>query len=301
MNAALLRATLSAAGIALLAVAAQAAEAPKFRHVASAFQDKDGKALKGPEGVACNDDFAVIVADTGNGRLLRYAFDGEQFRGGEEIPLPERAYPARVQMSSKGEIYCLDSRKRQILRVGAGGTAAYVEFTGIPDPAAVMAWSFKLGSDDNLYVLDPTAGRVLILDPGGRFLRKIQVPADVGSLDDLAVDPRGNVFLLDGARGTLYQAAKDAQSFSPLVDNLKTFLNFSTDLTVGPRGAIYLTDQNGGGIVVLGPDGSFLARHSSYGWKEGLLRHPAQICANGKDAVVVADRDNNRIQLFLTR
>jgi hypothetical protein len=34
---------------------------------------------------------------------------------------------------------------------------------------------------------------------------------------------------------------------------------------------IYIVDENGDGIVVLGRDGSFVGRQLSMGWNEGLL------------------------------
>lgn len=298
MKRGLLRDALAVAALLVLPALGHAADASKFRYTASVYLDKDGRGMRGPEGVACNDDLSVAVADTGNGRVLRYTLDGEGFKGGEEVRLPERARPTRIQITSKGEIYCLDGRQRRLIRIGTDGSASYLELTGIPEPSAVVVWSFRMDQNEKLYVLDPVGRRVLIADSRGRYLGKVNVPAGTGSLDDIAVDPRGNVYLLDGVRGEIHTAPKDSETFSLLKKDLRQLLNFSADLTVDARGTIYLTDQNGGGIVVLGADGSFLGRHSSYGWKEGLVRYPAQICANGKGGVLVADRDNNRVQLF---
>ena len=49
-------------------------EALKFRHVTSIYGDDRGLGLKHPEGVACNQGNLIIVADTGNGRLLQYTY-----------------------------------------------------------------------------------------------------------------------------------------------------------------------------------------------------------------------------------
>ena len=37
------------------------------------------------------------------------------------------------------------------------------------------------------------------------------------------------------------------------------------------RGTLYVVDENGGGIVILGRDGSYMGRQLSLGWNEGLL------------------------------
>jgi len=77
-------------------------------------------------------------------------------------------------------------------------------------------------------------------------------------------------------------------------------MRFPTSLTTDSRGRIYLVDRNGGSVVVLGQDGSFLSRQSAMGWKEGRLNFPSQICATGSGEVFIADTNNNRIQVFKT-
>ena len=58
-------------------------------------------------------------------------------------------------------------------------------------------------------------------------------------------------------------------------------------------------DENGGGIVILGQDGSFLGRQLSMGWNEGLLYYPTQMCINERGEVFIADRGNSRIDIFM--
>ena len=61
---------------------------------------------------------------------------------------------------------------------------------------------------------------------------------------------------------------------------------------------IVLVDKHGNGLLVLGPDGSFLGRRLSIGWGEGLVYYPGQICIDGNGDIFVADRGNNRLQAF---
>jgi hypothetical protein len=70
-------------------------------------------------------------------------------------------------------------------------------------------------------------------------------------------------------------------------------------LTTDNRGTIYIVDENGGGIVILGVDGTFVGRQLTMGWTEGLLYYPSQICINGKGEVFIADRGNSRVQIFM--
>jgi hypothetical protein len=79
---------------------------------------------------------------------------------------------------------------------------------------------------------------------------------------------------------------------------LREYLDFPTSITTDNRGTIFIVDQNGSGIVLLGADGSFVGRQLTMGWNEGLLYYPSQMCINEKGEVFVADRGNSRVQIF---
>ena len=96
----------------------------------------------------------------------------------------------------------------------------------------------------------------------------------------------------------VFSAAKDSNSFSPLTKSLREYLYFPTGIATDSRGMIYIVDENGDGIVVLGRDSSFVGRQLSMGWNEGFLYYPSQLCVNEKGEVFIADRGNSRVQIF---
>jgi hypothetical protein len=96
----------------------------------------------------------------------------------------------------------------------------------------------------------------------------------------------------------VFSASKGADRFLPLTKSLREYLNFPTNMTTDNRGIIYIIDENGSGIVILGQDGSYLGRQLSMGWNEGLLYYPAQMSITDKGEAFVADRGNSRIQIF---
>ena len=61
-----------------------------------------------------------------------------------------------------------------------------------------------------------------------------------------------------------------------------------------------MVDQYGNGIVVLGADGSFQGRQLAIGWGDGVLYYPGQLCINARGEAFIADRSNNRVQIFNT-
>jgi sugar lactone lactonase YvrE len=275
------------------------AETVKLKYLQSVYFDEKGTGLKQPEGVACNEKFILVVGDTGNDRLVRYTFQDKSLKDGTEIKVPQLSNPIRVQTNSKGEIFALDGKKRRILRLSPEGAfKSYVDPEGVPSPSTFVPKSFKIGRNNNIYILDIFTGRVLVLNPEGKYQQQIPFPKDYGFFSDLSVDPKGTVLLIDCVKAMVFSASKDSKDFSPLTKNLREYLNFPTSITTDNRGTIYIVDESGSGLIILGQDGSFVGRQLSMGWTEGLLYFPSQICVNEKGEVFIADRGNSRIQIF---
>ncbi|MFB3885107.1 MAG: NHL repeat-containing protein [Thermodesulfobacteriota bacterium] len=283
----------------LFPLSAFGAEPIRLRYVRAVYFDDKGGAMKQPEGVACNEKGLLIVGDTGNGRLLQYSYQEKSLKDGREIRVPQLPCPIRIQVNSKGEIFALDGKERRIIRLSAEGEyKGYVNPEGVPSPSSFVPRSFKIDSKDNFYILDIFGARVILISPDGKYQRHVDFPKDYGFFSDLQVDLKGSIFLVDSVKHRVFSAGKEAKEFSALTQNLRGYLNFPTAMTSDNRGMIYLVDENGGGIVILGQDGSFLGRQLSMGWNEGLLYYPSQICINDKGDVFVADRGNSRVQIF---
>jgi len=275
------------------------AETVKFRYLQSVYFDEKGGGLKQPEGVACNEKSLLVVGDTGNDRLVIYDFKERNLNGGTEIKIPQLSNPIRVQVSSKGEIFALDGKKRRIIQLNPDGTFKnYVDGEGIPSPSTFISRSFKIDRNDNLYILDIFSARVIVLSHDGKYQKQIPFPKDYGFFSDLSVDSKGTLFLIDCVKAMVLSAAKDSNSFSPLTKSLREYLNFPTSVTTDNRGTICIVDENGSGIVILGQDGSYQGRQLSMGWNEGLLHFPSQMSMNDKGEVFIADRGNSRVQIF---
>lgn len=284
----------------LIPLAAQGVELMTLRHEVSLYKDAKNGGISAPEGVGCSNKSVLTVADTGHGRLQQFTMLDEVMVAGTEIRIPQIIYPQRIRVNTQGDIFVLDGRQHRIVHLKPTGEfIGYVEALGLPGPGT--SWipkSLAIDAKDNLYVLDVASSRILILSPDGKFQKQIVYPQSGGFFSDVAVDPQGTVFLLNSVAGSLYIAAPDAEVFSPLVSGLKAYVNFPTALAVDQKN-IYLVDQNGGGVVVLGRDGSFQGNKLKMGWKEGELFYPADICIDEKGHVFIADRGNNRVQVFL--
>lgn len=267
---------------------------PKF----SLYADDKDVALNSPEGVTCNGN-EVVVADTGNGRLVTFQSDGSRLKLGVQIKLPNIASPSRVQLDAKGEIFVLDGKLKKVARIDPSGKfEGYIEPKGLPAGSeSISPVSFKLDSEDNIYLADNTSAGVIVLDPTGKFLKKIDFPPGVGFISDLCIDPSGTVYIVDAINCVVY-SAPGGKAFSPFSGGLKDYMTFPISITMDDRGFFYIVDEHGGGVIILGQDGSFQGRQLSLGWSEGLLYYPVQMCLSPTGEAFVADRGNNRIGVF---
>ena len=284
--------------ILLLPLHAFGADDVRFKFGRSLYADDKGVSMKRPEGVACGKD-RLAVADTGNGRMLLYQIvDGEP-RNGKEILLTQVLYPIRLAMSSKGELYVIDGRQRKVARVSADGTFQnYLELSGLPVEGMVVPAGICLDSKDSLYLFDVAGSRVLVFGDDGKYQRQILLPKEYGFINDLTVDERGTVYLIDSVKAVVLSNAKDPAVFAAVTGSLKEDMKFPSNIMADERGFLFITDQNGGGIVVVRPDGT-AKRLFGLGWKDGMLRYPGQVCLDKDGDLFVADRENSRIEVFV--
>ena len=275
------------------------AEAVKLRYLQSVYFDDKGGGLKQPEGVGSSEKSLLIVGDTGNDRLVQYTFQEKSLKGGNEIKIPQLTSPIRIQINSKGEIFALDGKRRRIVSLTSQGAfKGYVEPEGVPSPSTYVPRSFKIDRNNSIYLLDIFSSRVLVLNSEGKYQKQIPFPKDYGFFSDLSVDSKGTLFLVDCVKAMVFSAAKDSNGFSPLTKNLREYLDFPTNITTDARGTLFVVDENGSGIVILGQDGSFQGRQLNMGRNEGFLYFPSQMCINDKGEVFIADRGNSRVQIF---
>lgn len=272
--------------------AATAAENLKLKPEAAEFVDEKGMYLNHPEGVGCAKG-GIVVADTGNGRLLRYSLQNGMLKAGGTMKLPQVSFPTKVAVNSKDEILVLDGKQHRIARLAPDGA-----LVGFIEQGGAMPKSFAVDPGDSIYILDVRGGKVIVTDPAGKRTNEIPFPADYGFMSDIAVDGKGNILLLDNVKMMLFVATKETKSFKALTGSLREYLDFASNITTDSHGRIFVSDQNGGAIIFLGQDGSFQGRQLSSGRKAGLVYYPAQACVTDDGEFAVADRNNSRIQLF---
>lgn len=283
---------------ALLAPPPLGAEEVKLNYTLSLLTDEQGAGMQRPEAVACVEG-GVVAADTGNGRLLRYALEKGSVASTAEVRLPELGTPVQVRVAPGGGLLALDGRQQRLVRIGDDGAfKGFVEPAGLPDGRPLVLKSFALDGTGGIYLLDVRGGRVLVLLPDGKYVRQIALPPQAGFPSDVAVTAKGTVLVVDSVQAAVYAAEPSAAAFALLAQADREQLGFPTSLAVDHEGMLYVLDRNAGSVVLLRPNGTVAGRRLSRGWKEGFLNYPSGLCINGKGDLYIAERSGNRVQLF---
>ena len=271
--------------------------AAQMKHLGSVYVDRENLPLKHPEGVACSEN-SFVVADTGNSRIVRYSISVQGLTPEAVFPLPDTS-PIIAQVNANGTIYLLDGKSRSIVKMSKDGQLnGKVEPKGLPGSKTYIPRSFELDNEGKIYLLDIFSKRVIILSAAEDYIRHLPFPEGYSFFSDLAVSTNGIVYLLDSVAGAIYAANPGAESFELLSSGLKEHMNFPTSLAIDNRGDLYLSDQYGSGLAIVGRDGTFQGRKFGMGWEDGQLYYPSQLCISNSDTLVIADRDNNRVQVF---
>ena len=175
---------------------------------------------------------------------------------------------------------------------------------------AGMTWGMvsqvAAASDGRLFVLQRRNPPVVVFAPDGSFAG--------GLLEDRIVDghaihidrrPDGSerLFIVDRDAHEIVCADLDGGVLFTLgTRNVPAFeapFNSPTDVTVAPDGEIYVSDGYGNARVHrFAADGRHLGSWGVLGTRPGAFITPHAITIDPMDRVLVADRENNRVQVF---
>ena len=178
-------------------------------------------------------------------------------------------------------------------------------------PPGVTKWEAATGVDvdryDNVYVLHRNESMpIMAFDRHGKFLRAWG-QAMFKTTHFLRVDPAGYVWVTDRGDMEAFKFNSNGKLLMTLGkrgvigDNTSedTF-NGMADLAVAKNGDIFIADGEGPNtrVVKFSKDGKFIKWWGGKGTDPGQFNVPHSIALDSKGHVYVADRSNNRIQIF---
>jgi DNA-binding beta-propeller fold protein YncE len=178
-------------------------------------------------------------------------------------------------------------------------------------PPEVTRWGMATGVDvdahDNVYVLHRNAAMpIMVFDRHGNFVRAwgqglfktthfLHVDrfgyvwtTDRGDMVALKFNAEGRLLLTVGRRGITGD------------NNSRDAYNGMADLAVAKNGDVFIADGEGPNtrVVKLAKDGAFIKWWGGKGTGPGQFDTPHSIAIDSRGRVYVADRANNRIEIF---
>jgi peptidylamidoglycolate lyase len=122
----------------------------------------------------------------------------------------------------------------------------------------------------------------------------------------LTVDKQNNIWVTDVALNQIFKFSHDGNLLMKLgvakvSGNDSIHFNLPTDIAVADDGSFYVSDGYGNSRVVkFSSTGKYIKAWGTYGNKPGEFIIPHGIAIGQNNTLYVADRQNNRIQLFDT-
>lgn len=262
----------------------------------------------------------IYAVDTGNNRVVAFSRSGRflfEF-GGLGVAKPSADteatweegllnFPTGIAVDRDGTVYVADFRNDQIQVFDSDGRF----LRRFPDPFKVVGrgTSGQRGTglavvdvavhDGFVYALD--AYQVAVFTLEGEFVRQFGRPGTgLGEFDrpnGIAVTQIGRLVVADSNN-------QRVQAFTSEGDHLWTaggpdesVFGLPRGVAVLADGTIVVTDSFGFEIVTLTSEGEVLERYGERGLLPGQMNFPDGIDAVG-DLIVVADKENNRIQVL---
>lgn len=183
---------------------------------------------------------------------------------------------ASVTVDSQDRVYCFNrSKEHPIVVFDRDGSFLHSWGAGLFEFPHVI----RADEDDNLWIVDRDLAQMMLFTKEGKLLRTI---GRRGHRSDTGVSPtnfRSDAWL---------EVKRGAEPF-----------NLPTDIDVASNGDIFVTDGYGNARVhKFAPDGTLMFSWGEPGTAPGEFNLPHSIWIDRRGRLLVADRENNRVQIF---
>jgi DNA-binding beta-propeller fold protein YncE len=246
-----------------------------------------GGEMRKPNDVATTSAGEVFVADTGCYRVQVFTTEGVLLR---EITAPDFMGPHKIALDeARGRLYVYDWEHDAVLRFGFDGT---YQLTW-PDDGAWLAVLDDLSVDSagRVYAVDYLVNRVLVFSPEGALVDSSDVT--IQHARSVVCQPDGGAWVYE--RGVI-------ESFDAEWNLLASWSpggGFLSSMDVGPDGRVYVTETLPSRLTAFEPDGQLVGSVTQQGPLPGMLQTPTGVAVSDSGEIFVADRDNDRVQVFL--
>lgn len=258
--------------------------------------------LQQPQAISIAPDGHMVIADTGNNRVLLLDRQGEVIReiSGFGWQKDQFDRPVDVYAATGLDIFVADYNNRRVLRYDKdlNYLSAFATDDQLPPELQLgYASGVALSAHGELFVVDNENRRVLKIDSFGKpeFSFGSFSYGD-GSLEDpqrIEISPEDIVYVSDAARGCIMVYDYYGNYVGRIGEGL---LSRPSGLR-WHRGGLWVADPDAGQVVLFGAEGEWVGRWNIVGEGVGALGAPADVDLVGSNLYVL-ERGNHRVQVF---
>ena len=202
-----------------------------------------------PSGIAVDGD-SVFVADRDLNRIQKFSLDGEfiQTWGKKGTAEGQFMYPAGID-AHNGLLYVIDTGNQRIQIFSSNGDfVSSFGSSGLGPGQFLNPVGIDIDNDGNIYVTDKGNHTIEKFNSDGEFMKSFPFYYNnyVFSPEAIAVDPLGNMFVLNSADGKILHLSQDANlllsksdQLGPYYDSFETV----TDMEIGINGELLVIDS----------------------------------------------------------
>lgn len=214
--------------------------------------------------------------------------------------------PRHVVVDRSGRMVVADSGYRGLRMFDYDGAVLPdLDLSEVPEagqPLRALALAFGPGGE--LYVLDGSNRRLIVLTLEGRLLRVQTAPPGRADLlrapVDVDVGPGGEVVVADAAGLPVQVYAPDGTFLRGWGDHDVGLDSFSlpSAVAIDGEGRILVADTLRQDVKIFSPDGRFLTNFGGFGTRPGQLLYPVDVTTDREGRVFVAERAGRRVQIY---
>ncbi len=255
--------------------------------------DTRSTALDHPMAIALDAENRLLVADSGNARLV--VFDREGHVAGI-WPLPGGARPVGIAARPDGSVLVADFTGDRILVLDSRGEIRDVwGATGSGEGEFQAPSGIALTPSGNVIVVEFMGQRVQELDAGGNFLRFI----DGGESGRRHAEERPPIPGMEDMAGMEKMGGMEEMGAMPgNAGNPHNLFLFPSDAAFGPDGTLYVSNTHAYEILVFDASGELRDAWGTKGSGAGEWEVPVGVTTDAAGNLYVADSANFRVQVL---
>lgn len=267
--------------------------------------------LQGPSDVALDAQGNIYVADTGNGRIVKYNAQGEFQAVAGGFTSPDIAFnqPWSIAVANDGAVFVADTWNHRIMKLGPD-LKLVDEWGrgGQPDPGGDPFELFGprdiiVTGNGNVMITDTGNSRIIEYTADGDFVRQFGRSGTGGSAEELsepvsiAVSAAGDIYVVDFWNKRIV-VMDSSFALKQTIDVGAWGSQAVTDrayIALLPDGRVIATDPEHGKVLVFGADGSAAGSYDLPLNTGAAFGRPVGIATDGT-SVFVADSGGNVVR-----